>query len=290
MLLGAHVSIAESVAYAPERGMAIGCESIQLFSKNQQQWEAKPLTPEDVSGFKEGLGKCGIGAAMIHDSYLINLASPKPDMLRKSRASFRHEMERAAALGVRYLIFHPGSHIGSGEKKGLATIAESLNMLHSETERLDVATLLENAAGQGTNLGYRFEQIREIMDMVDDGSRVGMCYDTCHAFAAGYDVRTELGYEIVIARLDNIVSLKNVKAFHLNDSKGALGSRIDRHEHIGRGELGLEPFRLLVNDKRFGSLPGCLETPGDEADFAMNLKVLKSLRGKEKIERKGFRF
>lgn len=289
-MLGAHVSIAESVALAPERGMAIGCESIQIFSKNQQQWQARPLADEDANGFKEGLRKCNIKAAIIHDSYLINLASPKPDLLEKSLASFRHEIECAAMLGVRYLVFHPGSHTGAGEKKGMETIASSLNRLHAETKRSGVVTVLEIAAGQGTNIGYRFEQMREMMDMIHDKTRIGVCYDTCHAFAAGYDIRTEDDYEKVIARLDETISLEKLKAFHLNDSKGKLGSRIDRHEHIGKGELGLEPFRLLVNDKRFENHPGTLETPGDESDFAMNLKVLKSLRGKKKVEDRRFRF
>jgi deoxyribonuclease-4 len=290
MLLGAHVSIAESVSRAPERGKAIGCESIQIFSKNQRQWSAKPFARDDIDGFREGLKRCDIKVAIIHDSYLINLASPRPDLLEKSIASFSHEVERAAALGIRYLVFHPGSHTGSGEKRGLATIAGSLYRVHEGTKGLDVITLLETAAGQGTNLGHRFEQLREIMDMVEDKRRVGVCYDTCHTFAAGYDIRTEEDYEKVIEALDEAVSLKNVKAFHLNDSKGPLGSMLDRHEHIGKGELGLEPFRLIVNDRRFGSIPGCLETPGDESDFERNLKVLKSLRGLESTGKKVYKF
>ncbi len=278
MLLGAHVSIAEGVHLAPGRGQEIGCETIQIFSKNQRQWKAKPLEEEEARAFRQAVKETGMRGVMIHDSYLINLADPVTDNLEKSRAAFVEEMERAQRLGVRYLIFHPGAHKGEGEEAGLARIAESLDACAKAADASDVVMCLEATAGQGTALGYRFEHLRAVREAVRDPSRVGYCLDTCHLFAAGYDIRDAEGYEAVMHHAKGVLGVENIKAFHLNDAKRELGSRVDRHEHIGKGEIGLEGFRLLVNDPRFREVPGALEIPGEQEDFRANLELLKSLR------------
>lgn len=278
MLLGAHVSIAGGVSLAPGRGKEIGCETIQIFSKNQRQWKAKPLDEEEARAFRKGVHETGMRGVMIHDSYLINLADPEAEKLEKSRAAFVDEMERAQRLGVRFLVFHPGAHKGEGEEAGLRRIAESLDACVDAAEAPDVILCLECTAGQGTALGYRFEQLRAVRDQVGDPSRVGYCLDTCHLFAAGYDIRDAEGYEAVMHHVSEVLEVENIRGFHLNDAKRELGSRVDRHEHIGKGEIGLEGFRLLVNDSRFREVPGALETPGGDGDFVANLKVLKGLR------------
>ncbi len=215
---------------------------------------------------------------LIHDSYLINLADPVEENLKKSRDAFCEEMDRAQRLGVPYLVFHPGAHKGEGEGAGIARIAESLDYCLDTIDVPDVTLLLECTAGQGSVVGYRFDHLRDIRESVADPSRVGYCFDTCHLFAAGYDISTEEGYEIVIAGASQILGLENVKAFHLNDSKRELGSRVDRHEEIGQGEIGLGAFQRLVKDSRLDGIPMVLEIPGDDDDFAKNLKLLKSLR------------
>jgi len=277
-LLGAHVSISGGVYKAPERGEKLGCESIQIFSKNQMQWKAKPLTSEDAHKFKEELKKTRIKEVVIHDSYLINLGSPEKEKLQMSRDAFLNEMIRAEILGVKYLVFHPGSHMGKGEEVGLKLIAESLNILIDKAkEAPNVMLLLETTAGQGSNLGYWFEQLRFIINHVEKKERLGVCFDTAHAFEAGYDISTEEGYEKTFREFDNIIGLERLKVFHLNDSKTPLGSHIDRHEHIGEGMIGLKAFELLVNDERFKNHPMILETPGGEKYYEHNLKVLRGL-------------
>jgi len=277
-LLGAHVSISGGVYKAPERGKKLGCESIQIFSKNQMQWKAKPLTPEDSQKFKEELRKARIKEVVIHDSYLINLGSPDGEKLQMSRDAFLDEMIRTEILGVKYLVFHPGSHMGKGEEIGLKLIAESLNILIDKAkEASNVMLLLETTAGQGSNLGYKFEHLKFIMDQVEKKERLGVCFDTAHAFEAGYDISTEEGYERTFKEFDNIIGLEKLKVFHLNDSKTPLGSHIDRHEHIGEGMIGLKAFELLVNDERFKNHPMILETPGGEKYYEYNLKVLRGL-------------
>ncbi len=278
LYLGAHTSISGGLYLAAERGQAMGCEAIQIFSKNQRQWQAKPLTDEDVDAFKAAVKRAGLASVVIHDSYLINLADPMEENLAKSRAAFVEEMERAQRLAVPYLIFHPGAHKGEGEDFGIGRIAESLDYCVEAATASEVTLLIETTAGQGTALGYRFEHLRDIRDSVLDPSRVGYCFDTCHLFAAGYDISTTDGYELVMAGASEILGLGNVKAFHLNDSKREFGSRIDRHEHIGRGEIGLTAFQLVVNDDRFGDIPMVLETPGEESEFERNLNLLKNLR------------
>lgn len=278
MYLGAHTSISGGLYQAAERGQAIGCEAIQIFSKNQRQWRAKPLTDEDAEAFKRAVKKADLHAVVIHDSYLINLADPGGENLVKSRAAFVEEMERAQRLDVPYLVFHPGAHKGDGVEAGIMRIAASLDSCVDNAEAPDVMLLLECTAGQGTVLGYRFEQLRGIREAASYPSRIGYCFDTCHLFAAGYDIGNEEGYELVMEGASQILGMDNVRAFHLNDSKRELGSRVDRHEHIGQGEIGLEAFRRLVNDRRFNNIAMVLETPGDDSDFERNLKLLKSLR------------
>ena len=276
--LGAHVSISGGVYKAPERGEKLGCESIQIFSKNQMQWKAKPITPEDSQKFKEELKKTHIKEVVIHDSYLINLGSPNEEKLKMSRDAFLDEMIRAEILGVKYLVFHPGSHMGKGEELGLKLIAESLNILIDKAkEAPNVLLLLETTAGQGSNLGYKFEHLKFIMDQVEKKERLGVCFDTAHAFEAGYDISTEEGYERTFNEFDNVIGLEKLKVFHLNDSRTPLGSHVDRHEHIGKGMIGLTAFELLVNDERFKNHPMILETPGGEKYYEYNLKVLRGL-------------
>lgn len=278
MILGAHVSIAGGVQNAPLNGVKIGCEAIQMFAKNQTQWLAKPYSEENVRGFKENLAQSGLRAVVIHDSYLINLCANDPAILKKSLDAYTDELERAEILGVPYVVMHPGSHLGKGEEWGIACLAEHLNEIHARTGKSKVATLLETTAGQGTNLGYSFEHLARIREKVAVKSRIGVCADTCHMYSAGYDLKTESGYQDLWKRFDDVVGLENLKAFHLNDTKKALGSRVDRHDHIGQGQLGLEPFRRLLSDPRFQTLPGLLETPGEMDDFRRNLEILRSLR------------
>lgn len=279
MRLGAHMSIAGGVSRALERGHSIGCEAIQMFTKNQRQWKARPLDAEEIERFKLKQAETGIRPVVAHDTYLINLGSPDETRWQKSLQSYIIELERCEALSIPYLVMHPGSHLGSGEEAGLRCIAEGLNRTHAATAGFGVVTLLETTAGQGTNLGYRFEQLAAIREMVEEAERVAVCFDTCHAFAAGYDLRTPEAYAETMAEFDRVLGLDLLRCFHLNDSKKGLGSRVDRHQHIGQGLLGLEPFRLLLNDPRFVHLPGLLETPkGPEMlEDVENLRVLRGL-------------
>ncbi len=277
--LGAHMSIAGGVGRAVDRGVEVGCDTIQIFTKNSNQWRARPISDEEVAGFKEKLEESGIDPVVAHDSYLINLASPDPGLLERSRNAFLEEMNRAEALGIPYLVMHPGSHKGSGVDVGLRTIAESFDRLHEQTVGFRLMVLLETTAGQGTNLGFTFEHLRRIIDMTAEGGRLGVCLDTCHAFTAGYDITSRNGYEKMWEEFDSEIGLDRLKVIHLNDSKKDLGSRVDRHEHIGKGTLGLEPFRMLVNDERLREIPMILETPKgpDYAEDKENLATLRNL-------------
>ncbi len=278
MPLGAHVSTSGGLHKAPENGRSLGCEAIQVFTRNQMQWRARSLSEQEITGFQRGLMGCGIQTAVSHDSYLINLGSPEPATLQKSLAAFAEELERCEKLGLPYLVLHPGAHVGSGEAAGLRRIAKSLNEVLSLKKAYTTQVLLETTAGQGSNLGYRFEQLAEILAMTEESGRLGICVDTCHLFAAGYDLRKRSVYEATFCELDSWVGLQRVKVFHLNDSKKGLGSRVDRHENIGKGELGLEPFRFLVNDSRFAGVPMLLETPGGNEAYRNDLETLRSLR------------
>ncbi len=277
VLLGAHISISGGIYKAPQRGRELGCDAIQIFTRSQRQWNAKPLSEEDIKRFKENVVKYKIRAVIVHASYLVNLGSPNDDTFKKSLNAIIDDARRAEALGIRYLVFHPGAHMNAGEDFAIKRIAEGLNKAIEETEGFKVMFLLETTAGQGTNVGYRFEHIAQIIDLVDDKSRVGACLDTAHIFAAGYDITSREKYEQTIDLFDEIIGLKRLKVFHLNDSKKELGSRIDRHEHIGKGLIGLDGFRFILNDKRFRNHPMILETPGAEKYYKENLSVLRSL-------------
>ena len=277
-ILGAHVSISGGIYKAPIRGKEIGCDSIQIFTKNQRQWTAPPLSIKDAEQFKEEMKNNGIQVAIGHSSYLINIGSPKEDLRKKSIDSLVVELKRSEKLGLAALVFHPGSHLGIGETEGLKLIAESLNTVLSRVTLKNTMVLLETTAGQGTNLGYKFEHLADIIDMVEiQKDMVGVCFDTCHAFSAGYDIRTIEAYNETMDLFNEIIGFDKLKAFHLNDSKFELGSRKDRHEHIGKGFIGLEGFKAIVNDKRFDTLPMVLETPGGETGYKENLKILRSL-------------
>jgi deoxyribonuclease-4 len=277
------MSIAGGVHTAVERGISIGCTTMQMFVKNNNQWRGKEFTDEDISTYKKLLQESSIGPVVVHDTYLINLCATEKQILRKSRAALKDELDRCEMLGVEYLNFHPGSHIGAGEKEGIKRIAESLNIVHDQTRGYGVRSVLETTAGQGTAIGYRFEQLREIINLVDDGERMAVCVDTCHVFAAGYDIATERGYEKTFEDFDAVIGLGRLAAFHVNDSKREFGSRVDRHEHIGKGAIGKTGFRLLMNDDRFRTIPKILETPkGPEMkEDVMNLRVLRSMVRKE---------
>jgi deoxyribonuclease-4 len=279
MLLGAHMSVAGGVDKAILRGKEVGCDVIQLFTKNNNQWKSKPLTEEDVWAFKKNVSETGIFPFASHDAYLINFAAPDAEIHKKSMESFLDEMDRAEMLGIPGLVFHPGSHVGSGEKAGIKQIADSLRRLLRERPQYKVKLLLETTAGQGSSIGYKFEHLAEIMEKVNEPARLGVCLDTCHVFAAGYDISHKKGYEKTFKAFDKIVGLKFLNAFHLNDSKKGLGSRVDRHEHIGKGELGLKAFEVLMNDDRFETIPMALETPkgADMKEDRINLKVLREL-------------
>jgi deoxyribonuclease-4 len=277
--LGAHMSIAGGVDRAVDLGAEVGCETIQIFTKSSNQWRAKPLADEEIAAFKRKREETGIHPVVAHDSYLINLASPDPGLLQKSRDAFLIEMERAEALEIPYLVMHPGSHKGSGVDEGLKTIAASFDLLHARSEGFKLMVLLETTAGQGTNLGFTFEQLRRIIEMTDDGTRLGVCVDTCHLLAAGYDITNRAGYDRMWGEFDGELGIERLKVIHLNDSKKDLGSRVDRHEQIGRGTLGLEPFRMLLIDPRLQRIPMILETPkgADYAEDKENLRILRSL-------------
>ena len=277
--LGAHMSIAGGVSKAFDRGEQVGCEAMQIFTKNQNRWQAKPLDPAEIERFHLRHRETGIDPVVAHDSYLINLATPDDSLWEKSIAAFIDELERAEALGLLGLVMHPGSHTGSGEQAGLDRVARALDRAHAATEGFHVLTLLEITAGQGTNLGYTFEQLATIRNAVDAANRVAICFDTAHALAAGYDFRTPETYAAMWDHFDKILGISLVRCFHLNDSARELGSHKDRHAHIGQGYIGLEGFRLLLNDPRFDGLPMVLETPKgpDMKEDVENLRVLHSL-------------
>lgn len=278
-MFGAHMSISGGFDKALERGGEINCQTIQIFTKNSNQWKAKEITEKDITTYQNLFNKLQITPVVAHDSYLINLASPDPDLHKKSLEAFFLEMVRCEKLKIPYLVFHPGAHIGSGEKAGLKKVAQSINLLLKRGKGFKVSLLIETTAGQGTNLGYKFEHIGEIIKMVKQKKYVGVCLDTCHIFAAGYDITTKKGYKKTFKAFHQIIGIDKIKVIHINDSKKELGSRVDRHEHIGKGYMGLEPFRFLVNDKKFTSIPKILETPKgpDMKEDVENLKVLKGL-------------
>jgi deoxyribonuclease IV len=275
-LLGAHVSIAGGVFNAPERGAKLGCNCIQIFTQNSNQWRGKAVSKDDAALFQANMAEAGIAEVVSHDIYLINLASAPGDIQDKSITGFKEEMERCARLGIKKIIMHPGSHNNDGEQTGIRRICECFDILIGAVPEYTGKILLENTAGQGSNLGYKFEQLKAIIDGTSFPDRFGVCFDTCHAFASGYEIRDSDGYQRTFDEFDRILGISRLLAFHLNDSKKGLGSKVDRHENIGNGTLGLEPFRMLLNDQRFSQVPKFIETPDREMD-EKNLEVLRGL-------------
>ena len=277
MILGAHMRNTGGLATALSAGAEIGCDAVQVFTKNPQRWRAKALAEEEIAAFAAEQAQTGIEPVVAHDTYLINLASPEEDNLRKSLDAFVEEIERCHLLGIPFLVTHMGAHRGAGDEAGLKTLAESVNLVLERTEGTEVMVVLENTAGQGTGLGYRFEHLAQVISAAEQDERVGVCFDTCHAFAAGYDLRTQETYTATFEELDRTVGLHRLRAIHANDAKREFGSRVDRHEHIGEGELGLEVFRMLMNDPRLRDIPILLETPDGEENHERNLKCLRGL-------------
>ncbi len=277
MRFGAHMSIAGGYDKAVDRAEQAGCDSVQIFTKNNNQWRAKPIEDAQVEAFTTRLADTGIGPAVAHDSYLINLASPDDELWNKSIDAFRVELQRCELLSVPFLVTHPGAFVKSTEEEGIQRIAEALNRVHESLPGYNVLTLLETTAGQGSSIGHRFEQLAAIIEKVSAPERVGFCLDTCHVFAAGYEIRTEEGYAETIGAFESILGLDNLKVFHFNDSKRELGSHVDRHDHIGAGQIGLEGFRHFVNDSRFEDRAALLETPKSD-DLHEDVENLARLR------------
>ncbi len=272
------MSIAGGVAKAIERGASLDCTAIQIFVKNNNQWFNAPLDKEAVKRFHALKKETGM-FVFAHTGYLINLGTPNPEHYENSIKSMIEEFEKSEQLGLPFIVLHPGSHGGEGEEAGIKKVALSINTLFKATKGYKVKLALETTAGQGSALGYKFEHFARWFDLVDEPERLGVCADTCHIFAAGYDIRSKEGFERTWLEFDKVIGIKKLLGFHLNDCKKGLGSRVDRHEHIGQGELGKEAFRLLLNDKRLMSLPMVLETPKDPelALDKINLRVLRSL-------------
>jgi len=279
LLLGAHMSIAGGVSKALERGCEVGCTTMQIFTRNASRWVAKPLADKEIERYHRLAANSKIAPVVAHDSYLINLASPDDKLHAKSLAALRDEMDRAEVLGLAGVVIHPGAHMGQGEEVGLARIAEALDVLHKETEGYRVRILLETTSGQGTVLGHRFEHLAAIIEALREPERVGVCLDTCHIFAAGYDIRDRKCYRRTLREFDDVIGLERLDVIHINDSKGELGSRKDRHAHIGEGCIGLEGFRQVMTDKKLVEVPKILETPKgpDMAEDRENMAKLKQL-------------
>jgi deoxyribonuclease-4 len=286
--LGAHLSIAGGLPRAVDRAEASGCQALQIFTKSAGQWRARELPDDEIALFRKRVRQTGIRPVVAHNSYLINVAASDPVLRRKSIDALTEELDRADVLGLDGLVMHPGSFTNGTEAEGLRLIADALAEIMAARPNARTMFLLEHTAGQGTNLGHRFEHLAEIIDRVSGSPRLGVCLDTCHLLTAGYDICSDTGYRETIRQFETIVGLSRLKAFHLNDSKKPCGSRVDRHEHIGKGCLGLEPFRRILNDRRFARLPMLLETPKlDTPDSRrrsdvdpldkMNLNVLKRL-------------
>jgi deoxyribonuclease IV len=278
MLLGAHMSTAGGLSSAFTRGQSIGITTMQIFTKNQNRWQQKPAPPEEIAAWFALQRETGLAPVISHAAYLINLGSPDPGIWEKSVAAMIDELNRAEELGIVGVVLHPGGHMGTGEDAGLARIAQGLDLCHAATGGYKTLTLLEGTAGQGTALGCTFEQLRGILDGVNAPERVGFCLDTCHLFAAGYDLRTPDTYAATMGQFDELIGLERLKCFHFNDSKKGLGSHVDRHDHIGTGMLGPEPFRFLLNDPRLQNVPKILETPKSE-DMHEDVENLRVLRG-----------
>ncbi|HSE06410.1 MAG TPA: deoxyribonuclease IV [Methylomirabilota bacterium] len=279
-LLGAHMSIAGGLHRALERGREVGCSVVQIFLRNQRQWTARPYADSEVREFRAAWKATGIRVVFAHANYLINLATPVPTEWRRAVETFHDELERAETLGLPFVVIHPGSHRETGLDGGIRRVARAIDELHARTRGHRVRIVLENTAGGGSSIGRSFEELAGVVGAVGDPDRVGICLDTCHLFAAGYDIRTAEGYRLAIGRCRRLLGLRRVRAFHLNDARQPLGSGLDRHEKIGQGHLGIEPFRRLMNDRRFARVPMALETPKDPEPRADReaLALLRRLR------------
>jgi deoxyribonuclease-4 len=285
LLAGAHMSIAGGIHNAFAHGERAGCRTLQIFLKNSNQWRARELTEEDRELYRQAERRSRIAPVVAHASYLINLASPVEDLRARSLAALAEELHRANFLGVPWVVLHPGAHMGAGYEAGIERVAAALNLA---LELVDgpAGVLLENTAGQGSCLGHRFEHLAAIGERIREADRIGVCFDTCHAFAAGYDIRTRAGFLATMREFDRLVGVGRIRAFHVNDCKRELGCRVDRHAHIGKGHIGLEAFRSLVNDRRFARVPKILETPKgkDLAEDRMNLATLRRLVRRRRIQ------
>lgn len=280
-IFGAHMSIAGSLTNAVEEAVRFGCDTFQMFTKSPSQWAGRDIPRAEIRDFRRKVKAAKLQYPTAHDSYLINLASTKPDLLGKSLAAFLHEIRVADALGLKYLVTHPGAAVGSTESEAVARIVLSLDEVLAQTADTKITILLETTAGQGTTLGWKFEHLADILAGVKYPERFGVCLDTCHVFAAGYDLRTPETWDATFSSFDEIIGLERLKLFHLNDSKKGLGSRVDRHEHLGRGHIGEAAFARIVRDPRFADLPMILETPKSDGDNdemdSVNLGVLRRL-------------
>lgn len=277
--LGAHMSISGGLHLALDRAVAAGCSVLQIFTRNSNQWKGKPVSDADAELFRTKFAVSGLREVISHDIYLINLASPPGEMRDKSLTAFRDELETCARLGINKIVMHPGSHLTDSLQAGLARVVEAFDQLFNEVPQFEGRVLIETTAGQGSNLGRTFEELAAIISGSRYPKKFGVCFDTCHTFAAGYDIATEEGYRDTMEQFDQLIGLDRLDCFHLNDSKKGLGSRVDRHDHIGKGTLGLNPFRFILNDSRFSTVPKILETPkgdNDEMD-AVNLALLRRL-------------
>jgi deoxyribonuclease-4 len=279
MLFGAHESISGGVFTAIERGKQATCDTIQMFNKGNNQWKAKKLEKEEIDKFFKAIGDTGVTASTSHTSYLINIASPDKKLMGVSRSSLKEEMERCNILKIPNLVMHPGSHVGTGEEEGIKRISVNINKLFDELENNTVCLLLETTAGQGSHLGYTFEQLAQMIDGVEDKAHIGVCIDTCHIFSAGYPISEPKDYKATMKKFDDVIGLDKLKIIHMNDSMKGFGEKKDRHEHIGKGKIGLEAFRNIVNDPKLKKVPMILETPKEDdlKDDIENLKVLRGL-------------
>jgi deoxyribonuclease-4 len=277
-MLGAHVSIAGGLHNAPHNGKAGACEVVQIFTRSRNQWGTRKILSGEVEKFRLAQEETKVRVVCAHDSYLINLASPDKALFRKSWVALLEETRRCDLLGIPFLVAHPGSHVGSGEAQGLNRIAEALNRILDRSPDGTVTICLETTAGQGTSVGHRFEHLAHILDRVENQGRTDICLDTCHIFAAGYPIKTREGYRKTMKAFDDILGLERLRVIHMNDSKKGSGTRVDRHEHIGRGCIGIDPFGFFLNDRRFARVPKILETPKESPrDDRRNLKKLRSL-------------
>ncbi|MCL4512689.1 MAG: deoxyribonuclease IV [Candidatus Eremiobacteraeota bacterium] len=278
-LIGSHILISEGLDKAVYHAEKLGCTAIQIFTKSSSQWNAKKLTDEQKAGFLEARQKTGISVPLAHASYLINLASPEPEQWNRSVEALFQEVDRCQFLKIPHLVLHPGSHKGAGVKEGILRTAEGINRLHEHQKKNGTVILLECTAGQGTSIGSKFGELADILNEISDQTKIGICLDTCHLFAAGYDIRTKESFSNLFNQFDQILGIEKIKAFHLNDSQKELGSHVDRHAHIGKGKIGLEGFQYLLNDPRFKKIPMILETPKgtDDTFDLMNLTQLQKL-------------